>query len=142
MAAQKWVLDKQLYSALKRVWRRSPEVKEALDSGKKEYFVPSKHGKALRRVHYQCEQCKEYFRKSTRANRSSKAPSIQIDHIQPVVDPLDGNLLPDGSRNWNKQIARQFVERKGLQRLCTTCHKGKSASENKIRRQVKKERMK
>ena len=50
------------------------------------------------------------------------------DHIEPVVDPHVGFI------DWDTVISRMFVEADGLQLLCGSCHKQKTADENAIRR--------
>lgn len=131
-----WVQDAAIYSALRRAYRSSPAVAECLNSGKEEFFILSKKGKKLRRVRFACHLCGTKEPKRTKKSKGG----IAVDHIQPVVDPLDGNLLPDGTRDWNKQIRRLFVSVTGLQRLCKACHDAKSKQENAIRRKIKKEK--
>jgi hypothetical protein len=134
-----WVRDAAIYSALRRAYRSSPAVAQCLDEGKEEFFIPSKKGKPMRRVRFSCEKCDW---KGPRAKKKTKkrpaAPGIAVDHVEPVIDPVDGNLLLDGTRNWIKQILRLFVDRKGLQRLCPTCHTAKSKAENARRREQRK----
>lgn len=125
-----WVQDAAIYSALRRAFRSSPAVTEILNLGKEVYYIESKKGKKLRRVRFLCADCKQQFSRK----------KIFVDHIMPIVDPLDGNILPSGKRDWNKQIDRMGVSSKGLQLLCKVCHNRKSKEENSIRRKIKKEK--
>lgn len=129
-----WIRDKVIESALRRAYGRSPAVAACLESGKEEYFVTAKNGNKLRRVRYKCVLCGYRGRKRTK----KKVEGIAVDHIEPVADPVDGNLLPDGSKNWNKHIARLFVDEIGIQRLCKQCHEAKSKLENSLRLKYKK----
>lgn len=128
---KEWSQDAAIYSALRRAYRSSPAMKECLESGKEVYYIESKKGKQLRRVRFLCVAC---GKKVSRKN-------IKADHIAPVVDPIDGNKLPNGSRDWNKQIDRLFVSAVGLQRMCSECHNEKSKAENALRRKIKKEKL-
>jgi len=57
---------------------------------------------------------------------------IKVDHIQPVVDPVNGWV------SWDSFIERLFVEKEGYQALCVTCHSAKSKEENLQRKLNKK----
>lgn len=127
-----WVRDAAIYSALRRAYGTSPAINECMNSGKEEFFILCKNGNQARRVRYKCEKCDYAGPKAKK-----RKPGVAADHIEPIVDPLDGNLLPDGTRNWTKQIDRLFVGRIGLQRLCHTCHSAKSKAENALRKKRK-----
>ncbi len=103
-------LKSMLLSAIGRVWMFWPGRLEA----KRRTKVPNKTG------WYKCENCKQEREK------------IQIDHIIPVVLPEIGFV------DWNTYIASKFVEADKLQGLCHECHKQKSQSENKKRREIKR----
>lgn len=128
-----WVMESAVYSALRRAYKTSPAVNAAWDRNKEEFFVLSKHGKQMRRVRFKCEKCDARLVKG-----KGRKTNLQVDHVHPVVDPVDGNLMPDGTRNWNKQVARLMVGENQLQLLCKPCHSVKSSGENKVRREVKK----
>lgn len=66
--------------------------------------------------HYTCSHCKNEFPSS----------EIQVDHIDPVVDPKVGFV------DWNEYIRRLFVEEDAYQPLCKPCHVIKSNEEKKI----------
>lgn len=124
-----WILQQKAFSALRRLFRNSPHSSNTLNACKKEYFVESKNGKCLRRVHFKCATCKKY----------KDRKSVAVDHIDPVVDPKTGVFGADGQVDYNKYIARLFCDQSGLQVLCNECHKVKTKEENSIRRKTKKD---
>jgi len=95
----------------------------------------------LRRLSYQWSPRKEAIKKA-RVDRGKYRcaicqgemfgpKDIQLDHIQPVIDPHNG------FENWDTYINRLFCEEDGFQVCCKTCHKYKSMMENQIRLQTK-----
>lgn len=105
-------------SALRAASRRWPPKFKALKEafvGKK---VNAKTGKMA--MHYKCAACKKHF----------VAADVQVDHIEPVVDPKKGFI------SWDVFIERMFVEMHGLQILCRPCHKIKT-DEEKLQRKKK-----
>ena len=56
--------------------------------------------------------------------------NVFVDHISPVVDTKKGFV------SWDEYIKRMFSEAKGLQVLCTECHKRKTADEREERKQT------
>lgn len=60
----------------------------------------------------------------------------QMDHIYPVVDPIEGWV------NLDVWAERMFVEEDMFQRLCTSCHDDKSGKEVIIRKENRKPRKK
>ena len=73
------------------------------------------------RKKYQCAHCWGIFR----------AKEINVDHIDPVVDP------EKGFTNFDDYIERMFCEIKGFQILCKECHDIKTAEERVIRKETK-----
>lgn len=65
-------------------------------------------------VRYRCAICAGLF----------AGHLVQIDHIDPVIDPVKGR------EDILTLIKRQFTDK--LQVLCQPCHKAKSAEERKI----------
>jgi 5-methylcytosine-specific restriction endonuclease McrA len=124
---KQFVLQAKVFAALRKVFKSYPPYKETLDECKEEYFEKSKHGKDLRRVHYRCSSCKEFFKK----------PDFVVDHIEPVI-PVEGLPQRDGLPDFNVYAVRLFCEKENLQGLCKTCHDKKSKAENKDRRDSKK----
>lgn len=91
-------------NGLRRIFSRSPLKTEAL-------------GKArIKRGLYKCAKCCKGFDRK----------SIQIDHINPVINPSTG------FNDWNEYIERLFTD--NLQVLCLECHRRKTNKENKKRR--------
>lgn len=81
----------------------------------KEAFVGKKINKKTGKqaMHYRCAGCKKHY----------VAKDVQVDHIQPVVDPTTGFL------SWDVYIDRMFCDSVNLQVLCKTCHNTKTAKE-------------
>lgn len=76
----------------------------------------------VERGRYRCAKCKEVV-----GNKD-----IQIDHIEPVVDPLKGFV------GWDEYITRLFCGEEGFQALCKPCHKIKCDEEREIRKATKR----
>jgi hypothetical protein len=109
-------------------FRRKPWIMGAIR--KSSYRYPPRYIAKLEsrkeRGKYECSQCKELF----------GPKQIQLDHIQPVVDPQKGFT------DWNDYVERMFPDFGGFQVVCKACHKAKTLGENKERRKVKKEKKK
>lgn len=74
---------------------------------------------------YKCASCMQVHPKR----------DIQLDHVVPVVDPLQGvPRLNNGEFDYNTYIKRLFVPKVGWQVLCKSCHQKKTNDENKKRR--------
>ena len=74
--------------------------------------------------------CAGYKRRKHQAPASilvngKRVNNIQVDHIDPVVDPAKG------FENWHTYIERMFCEADGLQVLCRECHQKKTDDEKK-----------
>jgi 5-methylcytosine-specific restriction endonuclease McrA len=54
-----------------------------------------------------------------------------IDHVHPIIDPLEGFV---GFDRW---IERCFVEVDGFQALCGDCHRKKTTVENELRKEFR-----
>jgi len=67
---------------------------------------------------YECASCKDNWRNK----------DICLDHIDPVIDPVEG------FKDWNEYIRRLFCDAEGFQVLCRDCHLKKSRAENEIRK--------
>jgi 5-methylcytosine-specific restriction endonuclease McrA len=80
--------------------------------------VNAKTGKLA--MHYKCAKCKKLF----------VAADVQVDHVQPVVDPKKGFV------GWDVYIDRMFCEIENLQVLCEADHKIKTDQE-KLERKKK-----
>lgn len=70
---------------------------------------------------YRCNACKGSFRRD----------EIQLDHVEPIVDPLVGFTT------WDSYVLKLLPGKSGHQVLCKPCHKTKTGAENSIRRATK-----
>lgn len=105
-------------SALRAASRRWPPKYKALKEAFVGKMVNEKTGKMA--MHYKCASCTKLF----------VATDVQVDHIEPVVDPKKGFA------GWDVYIDRMFCEIKGLQVLCKVCHTVKTDQE-KLERKKK-----
>ena len=67
--------------------------------------------------HYRCASCKGEFVQT----------QIQVDHVEPVVDPRVGHV------SWDDFINKLFCTEANLAVLCKPCHKEKTSLERKIK---------
>lgn len=72
---------------------------------------------------HRCESCQELFAQG----------DLRADHREPVVDPTIGFV------SWDIFIDRMFCEADGYDALCDPCHAKKTARENLLRQQIKKD---
>lgn len=110
----KWTQSKFnsfIKSALRGASSRWPPKYECLHSA----FTESKINDSTGRIakHYRCASCGNDF----------PAKQVQVDHIDPVIDPSIG------FDTWDTVIARMFCEADGFQVLCKDCHKVKTTAE-------------
>ena len=103
-------------STIRSGFRRWPPKYEVLSKAK----VGKKINKATGRMaeHYKCAKCKKHF----------VAKDIQIDHIEPCIDPKVGFV------SWDEYINRMYCDASNLQALCKSCHKKKTDAERKARK--------
>lgn len=76
----------------------------------------------VERGKYKCNECKAVVGRK----------EIQVDHINPAVDPVKG------WQGFDEYLDRMFCEVSGFQALCVSCHKTKSKSEMELRSVAKK----
>ena len=105
-------------SALRAASRRWPVKYKALKAAFAGRQVNAKTGKLA--MHYKCAKCKKLF----------VAADVQVDHVQPVVDPKKGFV------GWDVYVDRMFCEIENLQVLCKADHKIKTDQE-KLERKKK-----
>ncbi len=103
-------------STLRGGMRRWPPKWKALKKAELGRKTNKKTGKLA--MHFLCYNCKEEY----------TAKDVQVDHVNPVVDPATGFV------SWDLYIDRLFCEQTNLQVLCTKCHKLKTKEENESTR--------
>lgn len=118
MTTKTWTegrLKSFITSALRSGYNRYPPKYEIL----KEASVGKMLNKDTKRIaqHYKCAKCKGNY----------PAKKINVDHIEPVVDPKKGFI------DWNTFISRLYCKKENLQVLCNTCHTKKTQQERKQR---------
>lgn len=107
-------------SGLRSTSRRWPPKYECLGDafvGKQVCSVSGRLGK-----HYRCAGC----------NGNYAARFVQVDHINPIIDPNTGFT------SWDDVVNNMFCEKHNLQVLCSVCHKAKTQSEREIATERKK----
>lgn len=109
---------------LRNSFKKTPMFSEVRNAAKEEYYVESKHGKQMRRVHFKCNSCGEFF----------KDKEIDVDHMDPVVNPDTGWI------DYNDFIERLFCQADRLQVLCKPCHKAKTSKDIKTLAKTRRER--
>lgn len=117
----KWNENAAIRGALRRIFSRSPLVREVLMEGRREVPKYRKDGsRALKdSVQYQCQVCDKWV----------GSTKISIDHIDSVI-PVNSTFL-----DWNQFVARLFCSKANLQRICEPCHNEKTQRERKQRKQ-------
>jgi 5-methylcytosine-specific restriction endonuclease McrA len=115
-----WKYKSFIVSILRGGFRKYPIKYETL----KEASVGKRLNPKTKRMseHFTCNSCKQVF----------PGKEVQVDHIQPVVDPIKGFL------DWEVYIKRLFCGRDNLQVLCSECHDKKTALERGERHGNKK----
>lgn len=102
-------------STLRSGSRKWPPKYEVIN----EAFVGVKQNEQTGRQakHFQCAICAGTF----------PASKIQVDHIEPIIDPTIGFV------SWDETINRMFCEKENLQVLCLECHAIKTKEEKSKR---------
>lgn len=117
---------------LRGAFKKSPLYNEALKRAKEEYFEESKNGKPMRRVHYKCAGCGNFFIKGRKVDGKT-INDVAVDHIEPVLD------VKYGWQGYDIYVDRLFCDINNLQVLCNfkgerngvkSCHKIKTAEES------------
>lgn len=112
---------------LRSAFKKLPIYNEALARAKREYFVESKKGKLMRRVHFECALCKRCFRQGgkkvevedpvTGEIKLKKVKSeIAVDHVEAIINPETGFV------DYNDMIRRMFCVDKGVDGLQVLCN--------------------
>ena len=103
-------------SVIRGGFRRWPPKFVVLSEAKRGKKINSSSGRLAE--HFECSSCKESF----------PAKEVQVDHIEPVVDPKVGFV------DWDTFISRLFCEAENLQVLCKPCHLSKTKLEKDERK--------
>lgn len=101
-----------IISVLRSGTRRWPPKYETLNDAKTTKKINQKTKRLAQ--HYRCASCRGEF----------TATNIEVDHIEPIVDPKIGFV------DWNSFIERLYCPASNLQALCKSCHKIKTKKEN------------
>ena len=105
-----------IISALRAYMKRFPPKWKALKAASLGRLINKRSGRLAE--HYRCAECLEPF----------VARDVQVDHINPVVDPAKG------FEDWPTYMNRLYCEAENLQVLCKPCHKDKTNEERKERK--------
>lgn len=107
-------------SALRAAFRKWPPKSEVLKSAKVGMVMSTK----LKRLvnNYQCAIC----------NNTFTSTHMQVDHIEPVVNPKKGWV------SWTQFIERLFCEADSLQAVCKDCHQKKTERERMERNEQRR----
>ena len=98
-------------SALRSASQRWPPKYSCLSEACVGQKINPKSGRLAK--HYKCKACEIDF----------PAKEVQVDHINPIIDPVAGFTT------WDDVIDNMFCERSNLQVLCKDCHKLKTKEE-------------
>jgi 5-methylcytosine-specific restriction endonuclease McrA len=107
-------------SALRAASSRWPPKYAALNKAYTNTKTNTNTGRLAK--HYKCAECSNEF----------VAKDVQVDHIEPVIDPYLGFT------SWDEVIKRMFCEVGGFQVLCKQCHSIKTNAEKQITKERKK----
>jgi len=105
-------------SVIRGGFRRWPPKFYVLSEAKQGKKVNEKTGRVAE--HYSCYSCLNSF----------PAKEVQVDHIEPVVDPKVGFV------DWDTFISRLFCSEENLQVLCKACHLVKTKLERNERKKI------
>lgn len=118
--------DATLRGAWRRVFARSPIVREVLAEGRRTVPRLLKDGSRHKvdAVQYSCQVCLTW----------TPAKLISVDHVVPVIDieNVSGKV-----QDWNEFKRRLFCDKKNLQRICDDCHNKKTQEERSKRQTLK-----
>jgi len=114
----KYNANSAIRSAVRRTFSRSPMVREVMMKVRRErpWFLKDGSQAAKPRVEFMCSSCGEWH----------MGKNIQVDHIEPVVDPNAGFI------DWNTFISRLFCDVDNLAVLCKICHEKKTNEEKRV----------
>ena len=120
MAQKKFNQNAAIRGAIRRIFSRSPIVREVLMAGRREVPKFNKDGTRSKKdaVQYCCQVCNEWV----------SSTKVAVDHIEPVIS------VDDGFIDWNEFVERLgFDKKENLQRICDPCHNIKTQKERDLR---------
>jgi hypothetical protein len=124
-----WNEDSALRSAWRRIFSRSPIVREVLAEGRRTVPRYTKDGSRHKvdAVEYSCQVCLQW----------TPAKLVSVDHVVPVIDVenVSGKV-----QDWNEFKRRLFCPKTNLQRICDDCH-NKKTQEERSKRQTLKDKL-
>jgi len=113
--AKTWNQTAAIRGALRRVFSRSPIIREVMWKVRREIPKFNKDGTRAKKdaVQYRCGVCGEYV----------GSTQVAVDHIVPVISVSEGFV------DFNTFIERLFCDASNLQVICDPCHNKKTNSE-------------
>lgn len=107
--------DAAIRGAIRRVFSRSPIIREVLFKVRREVARYNKDGSRAKKdaVQYRCNVCGNYV----------GSTKVSVDHIVPVVSVSEGFI------DFNTFIERLFCDAANLQVICDPCHNAKTQTE-------------
>jgi 5-methylcytosine-specific restriction endonuclease McrA len=122
-----WNEDATLRGAWRRVFARSPIVRQLMEEGTRKVPRICKDGTRgkVDSKEILCQVCNQWIKASVGGKSN-----CQIDHVIPVIaiDNIGGKV-----HDWDEFKARLFCGPENLQRICTSCHLVKTKNEKMIR---------
>ncbi len=108
-------IERTIRGAIRRVFSRSPVVREVLMAVRREVPKFNADGQRSKKdsVQYKCGACGTW----------TKSTAVSVDHIHPVV------CVDEGFIDYNTFVERLFCPKENLQAICDTCHDAKSLHE-------------
>lgn len=115
MAQKPFNIHAAFRGAARRVFARSPKVRQVLAAGRREVPKYNKDGSRAKKdaVQYNCEVCLSWV----------SSTKISVDHKDPVISTDNGWV------DWNTFYERLDCPISNLQRICDDCHQKKTNKE-------------
>lgn len=113
-----WIISQLRRTSFR--WRPRGVAKKAAMVEVDEGFYKNGNPKVIK--YYKCASCEQLYRDK----------DVQLDHIEPVIDPKIGFV------SFDNFIERLFCDETGFQVLCSKCHDLKTEKEGKKRKRKRK----
>lgn len=123
MAKSSWNQETAIRGALRRVFSRSPVIREVMFKVRRLVPKYNKDGSRAKKdsVQYLCNVCQHW----------TGSTLVAVDHIIPVVS------VDEGFVDFDTFIDRLFCDASNLQVICDTCHQKKTNAERAERSRKK-----